>query len=136
LLSPILASGLTNCQQNRSGACHLCRVGDKIFPENPATGPRHRVAVRNLRQRRNALTADYADFADSKERNQEQHSVLLRAESVESALSVVRFGRRLHKLNGRAIGIANVNDAFAGVRTRPKSLRFTGSLPTRSVDRA
>src|SRR4029453_8218028 len=102
-LSPLLASGLTNCRQNRSGACHLCRVGDKIFPENPAANPRHRVAVRNLLQRRNASTADYADFADSKERNQEQHSVLRRSESVESTLSVVRFRRRLHKLNGRAI---------------------------------
>src|SRR5207244_5561073 len=42
----------------------------------------------------------------------------------------------LHKLNRRAIGIANVNDAFASVRTRPKSLRFTRSFPTRRVDRA
>ena len=62
--------------------------------------------------------------------------MLRRSKSVEFALSVVRFGRRLHKLNGRAIRIANVNDAFAGIRTRLKSLRFTSSFPTRRVDRA
>ena len=43
---------------------------------------------------------------------------------------------RLHKLDGRAIWIANVNDAFSGVGTGLKSLRFASSFPAGRVDRA
>jgi hypothetical protein len=39
-------------------------------------------------------------------------------------------GRRLHKLDGCPIGVANVDDARTCIRTRFKSLRSTGSFPT------
>src|SRR5439155_1586645 len=42
----------------------------------------------------------------------------------------------LHEFDGCAIWIANVYDSFTGIRTRLKSLRFTGSFPTGRVDRA
>ena len=42
----------------------------------------------------------------------------------------------LHEFDGRAVWITDVYDSLSGVRTRPKSLRFTGSFPTRRVDRA
>src|SRR5881394_2426701 len=58
-----------------------------------------------------------------------------RLSTISSRLSTVLM-LRLHKLNGRTIGITNVNDAFAGVRARLKSLGFTGSFPTRRVDGA
>jgi len=44
--------------------------------------------------------------------------------------------RQLHKLDGRAIWITNVNDALSGVGTGLKSLRFTSSLPAGRVNRA
>ena len=44
--------------------------------------------------------------------------------------------RRLHKFDGRAIWIANVNDALSGVGTGLKSLRFTSRFPAGRVDRA
>jgi hypothetical protein len=51
-------------------------------------------------------------------------------------LSTINCGWRLHKLDGGAIWIANVNDALSGVGTGLKSLRFTGRFPAGRVDRA
>src|SRR2546429_1109375 len=42
----------------------------------------------------------------------------------------------LHEFDGGAIWIADVYDSFTGIRTRLKSLRFTGSFPTGRVDGA
>jgi hypothetical protein len=42
-------------------------VAEKIFRGNRVADPRGRVAARNLRRMKKSLSADYADFADSKE---------------------------------------------------------------------
>src|SRR5262249_51221733 len=40
------------------------------------------------------------------------------------------FPRRFHELDRRAVGIANVNNAFSGVRSRFENLRFARGFPT------
>ena len=42
--------------------------------------------------------------------------------------------RHLHKFDSRAIWIANINDAFPGIRSRLESLWFACSAPTGSCD--
>ena len=47
-------------------------------------------------------------------------------------LAVLVIARRhLHEFDRRAVGIANINDAFSGVRSVRERLWFAGRLPTR-----
>src|SRR5438445_10205909 len=44
------------------------------------------------------------------------------------------LSRRFHELDGSAVGVADIDDAFSGIRTGFKRLRFTTGYPARGFD--
>src|SRR5438045_9164048 len=58
------------------------------------------------------------------------------SKAINEELSTFNCSWLLHEFNGRAVWIAEVHDPLSRVRTRPKSLGFTGSFPTGRVDGA
>src|SRR4029077_7051223 len=110
------ASDLASCPRNKSPACRYSRAAEKIFHGSRAADLPHRVVSRNFRRWKKSLTADYADFADSKECRFKTDLVSEICVNLRNLRTNNLFWR-LHELDVCSVGITNVNDALAGIRT-------------------